>query len=80
MGGPARSREHAQVSASFAFSVSVKPVCLPVCPPRRDLEEMGYSMGLVLRNSFLGAYARRDMTSRCLAIAMRASSSLLIYM
>lgn len=29
----------------------------------RDLEEMGYFPGLVLRNAFLGAYARRDMSS-----------------
>ena len=29
----------------------------------RDLEELEYFPGLVLRNSFIGAYARRDMTS-----------------
>ena len=29
----------------------------------RDLEEMGYSPGLALMNAFIGAYARRDMTS-----------------
>ena len=34
MGGPARGREHAQVSASLSFSVSVKPDCLSVCPPQ----------------------------------------------
>ena len=42
----------------------VKAAYFPVLS--RDLEEMGYFPGLVLRNAFLGAYSRRDMSSESL--------------
>lgn len=42
----------------------------------RDLEELGYYQGPSLRNAFIGAYARRDMTSE--AFHLRQSLSAII--
>ena len=52
------SREHEEVRGGGGGRYDVI-----ISLSSRDLEEMGYFPGLVLRNAFLGAYARRDMSS-----------------